>query len=311
MKINTKKDILLPAWEIIKDDIKVKKMYLFPGLLGIIFLTVLLVYQSIYTYVVIFNKKDKALEVILNFFHSEYILETIIIAIVFLVIYLIITPIFEGALIRYIYKKDTDNYMSASDALSIGVYRFLPLFKYGNLFSEFKFMSVLNAYLFIIRFFNGEYIKEISYSFLVVLFFSIIINVLFAYSKYIIVLENKGVFESVSKSTKLSILNLIITFKLYLFMFILNIRVIINFIVFLIFPVIIVISLGVITSQVFLTIAISILAIIFLLFVLFLGYLTGVLEVFKGAIWYYAYKESLRRFNSIENEEEKQTDTKI
>lgn len=311
MKINTKKDILLPAWEIIKDDIKVKKMYLFPGLLWIIFLTVLLVYQSIYTYVVIFNKKDKALEVILNFFHSEYILETIIIAIVFLVIYLIITPIFEWALIRYIYKKDTDNYMSASDALSIWVYRFLPLFKYWNLFSEFKFMSVLNAYLFIIRFFNWEYIKEISYSFLVVLFFSIIINVLFAYSKYIIVLENKWVFESVSKSTKLSILNLIITFKLYLFMFILNIRVIINFIVFLIFPVIIVISLWVITSQVFLTIAISILAIIFLLFVLFLGYLTWVLEVFKWAIWYYAYKESLRRFNSIENEEEKQTDTKI
>lgn len=304
MKINTKKDILLPAWEIIKDDIKVKKMYLFPGLLWIIFLTVILVYQSIYTYIVIFNKKDKALELILNFFHSEYILEAIIIAIVFLFIYLLITPIFEWALIRYIFKKDTDNYISTSDALSMWVYRFLPLFKYWNLFSEFKFISIINAYLFIIRFFDWEHIKEISYGFLVIFFFSIIINSLFAYSKYIIVLENKWVFEAISKSSKLAILNIVTTLKLYLFMFILNVRVIINFIVFLIFPVIIVITLWLITSQIFLTIAISALAIIFLLFILFLGYLTWVLEVFKWAIWYFAYKESQKRFNSMNDIEE-------
>jgi hypothetical protein len=49
-----KEKIIIPAWLIIKNDYKIKKFYLFPGLLSIIFLTILLVYQSIYTYVELF-----------------------------------------------------------------------------------------------------------------------------------------------------------------------------------------------------------------------------------------------------------------
>lgn len=305
MAIDTKKHILLAAWEIIKDDIRIKKAYFFPWLLSIVFLTVLLVYQSIYTYVVIFHQKEKALELILNFFHSDYVLETLITAIIFLIFYLSIIPIFEWWLISYLSKKDTDKSASIGDALSVWIYRFLPLFEYSNLFSEFKFINVLNWYLFIIRFFEWQYIKQITYSFIFLYFLSAIINILLAYSKYIIVLENKKLFDAISKSTKLAILNLITTVKLYLFMFILNTRVIINFIVFLIFPVIIVLTIWLITSQIFMTIAVSMLVIIFILFVLFLWYFTWVLEIFKTAIWYFAYKDAQQKLINL-NEEDKE-----
>ena len=90
-----KDKVIIPAWNIIRLDYKIKKFYLFPGLLSIIFLTVLLVYQFIYTYVVIFDKKDQALVVILNFFHSDYLFEIIVTAIIFLIFYFLLTPIFE------------------------------------------------------------------------------------------------------------------------------------------------------------------------------------------------------------------------
>jgi hypothetical protein len=76
--VDYKNDIVIPAWEVIKNDYKVKRFYFFPGLLSIISLTTILLYQSIYTYIVIFHKKEKALELILQFFHSDYFIEFIV-----------------------------------------------------------------------------------------------------------------------------------------------------------------------------------------------------------------------------------------
>jgi len=90
-----KEKIILPSLELIKNDSKIKKYYFVPGLLSIILLSVILVYQSIYTYVIILGKKREALQVILDFFHSAYIVEAIIISIIFMLIYIIAMPILE------------------------------------------------------------------------------------------------------------------------------------------------------------------------------------------------------------------------
>ena len=79
MSTSFTEDILNPSLELIRNDYKIKRFYFFPGLLSVVFLSVLLVYQVVYTYVVLLGKKDQALEVILAFFHSEYLTETLII----------------------------------------------------------------------------------------------------------------------------------------------------------------------------------------------------------------------------------------
>jgi hypothetical protein len=153
-----------------------------------------------------------------------------------------------------------------------------------------------------LRFFEFQYLKVINYSFLVIFIFSLLINLLLNYSKFFIVLENKKVFNSIWLSTKLSLMNIINTFKLFIIMFLLNFRVIFNFILFLIFPIIIVTVLWLITSQILKTVTLSILIILFILFILFLGYLAGVLEALKTSIWYYAYKKWKQRVEEIEKE---------
>jgi len=286
-----KEKIMLPAWNIIKDDSKIKTFYIIPWLLSILFLTILLVYQSIYTYVELFWNKEAALEIILKFFHSDYVIETIIWIGIFLIIYFILIPIFEWWLIKYIDFKDNNKEISKSEAFWYWLYNFFPLFEFNNLFSEFKIISIINWFLFMLRFFWIEYLSILIYVFLVLLFLSLILNILFSYSKYIIILENKWVFEAIWISSKITIFNLIRTIKLYFLMLFLNMRVIFNFIVFLSFPLIMIIAIWLITTKIFLIMAILILSVLFILFIWALWYLTAVLEVFTTAIWYYAYKE--------------------
>lgn len=302
MKIDVKKDIIIPAWDLIKNDSKVKKMQFFPWVLSIVFLSALLAYQTIYTYTILAHKKEETLEKILKFIHSDYITEFLVWAIIFIILYIFIIPIFEGAIVKYIQKSDKKENQEISEAISIWLYKFLPVFEYDNLFSEFKFLSIVNFYLFTLRLLEFHYLKYINYTFLVILLFSIIINVLFAYSKYFIILENKKVFESIWYSTKLALINIKNTLKLYILMFILNIRVIFNFIVFLIFPIIVVLAIWYITSQILQTIAVSAIIILFVLFILFLWYLTWVLEALKSAIWYYAYKKWKERLEELEKD---------
>lgn len=286
-----KEKIIIPAWEIIKNDSKIKKFYILPWLLSIIFLTAILVYQTIYTYVELFWKKEEALVIILKFLHSNYIFEFLSISIIFLIVYFLLTPIFEWWLIKYINYKNEKEDITSSDAFWEWLQKFLPVFEYNNMFSEFKIISILNWYLFILRFIWLEYISILNYIFLVLFLLSIILNVLFAYSKYIIILEDKNVFESIWISSKIAILNLRRTIKIYFFILFLNLRVIFNFIVFLIFPVIIVLAISFITSKIFFIIAISIITILFIFFILILWYLTSILEIFITSIWFYAYKE--------------------
>jgi len=293
-----KDNVIIPAWNMVKDDIKIKKFYLLPWLLSIIFLTVLLVYQSIYTYVELFEKKEEALVIILKLFHSDYVIEILVTAIIFLIVYFLLMPIFEGWLIKYIHAKNSDNPIDTWDAFWEWLYKFFPIFEYNNIFSEFKIISILNAYLFTIRFIWIEFISTINYIFLVLLILWFILNILFSYSKYIIIIENKPVFKAIWISSKITILNIKRTVKLYFLMLFLNIRVIFNFIIFLSFPIIIVIAIWLITTKIFLVVAITILTILFIIFILALWYLTAVLEVFKTSTWYYAYVEWKKKLSN-------------
>lgn len=292
MNNELKDNIILPARKIIKEDSKIKKFYLLPWLLSILFLTALLVYQVLYTYVkIIWASEDEVLRIILTFLESRYWLEVLIAWIIFIIFYLFLTPIFEGWLIKYIYYKNKNKPISASEAFWQWLYNFLPLFKFNNTFSEFKIISILNFYLFTIRFVWIEYIKTINYIFLIIFILWILINILLVYSKYAIILNNKWIFEWIWESIKISILNIRKTTKLYFLMLSLNIRVIFNFIIFLFFPILIVIAIWLISTNFLLILTITILSVIFIALILIIWYLTAVLEVFKTATWYFAYED--------------------
>lgn len=282
-------------------SIDLKKFYLFPWILSIIFISWLLVYQTVYTYVEVFNKQDEILSVLLDFFHSQYLVSSLVIVLIFILIYFISIPIFESGLVFKIDAKARWKECTSEDALSKWMLKFLQIFKFNNIFSEFKFLTLVNLYLFSIRFIWIEYISKISYVFFVVFIFSLFINILSSYSKFFIILDNAQIFESISKSLKISIINISTTIKLYLLMFVLSIRVLINFIVILFIPIWIISAISYISSQFFLAIALIIIIISAIFLIIILWYLTSVLEIFRTSVWYFAFKENKKRLEELED----------
>lgn len=300
MEHHFKEHIITPSLEILKNDSRIKRFYFFPGLLSVIFISVLLMYQAVYTYVVLLGNKDALLNIIIDIFHSDYATSLIIGSIIFFIFYTITTPIFEGALIRYIDQKNKWE-ASRGDSIGFGIFRFYPLFEFNNLTAIFKFMSIVNGYLFSLRFLWLEYITGVSIFFFIALLFSVILNLFIAYARYEIVLHKKWVFEAIGISSQITLLNISLTLRLYFMMFIMNIKIIINFFIFLIFPILSAIILWFISSQFFATIILIILWLIFLFLLLILGYLAASLEIFTSSIWYYAYKIWKKKLEAVED----------
>lgn len=301
---NLAEKVIIPAWRLIKDDTRLKRLYFFPWLLAILLLSFSLSYQVIYTYVNVFNQKEKVLELLLEFLHASYFFEVVILSLVVALFYLFFMPVCEGALISYIDEKQSKDVVSFSDAMGVGLFRFLLVFEYNFSFSEFKLANLLNAYLFVIRFIWLEYIGYVNILFFILFIFSVIVNILFAYTKYEIVLWWNPVIKSIGISSKIAILNPKMTIKLFFLMFFLNVRVILNFIVFLVFPILFFAALVFISSSFFLVITLWMIALLFLFFIMVLGYLSWVLEIFKTSIWYFAYQEGKQKLETYDHHDE-------
>ena len=300
MSFDFSRDILQPSLELIRDDTKLKKFYFFPGLFSMFFLSLILTYQWIYTYVELLWNKDEALQILLEFFHSWYIVHIFIgLAIIFL-LYIVVIPVFEGALIRYIEQRKKDS-ASCSESLWVGMFRFYPLFEFNSIVSIFKFISLVNAYLFALRLLWMDFIGMLNIFFLIVFLFACIINTLLAYARFEIVLENKSTFEAIGISTQISLIHLKTTLKLYFMMFLLNIRVILNFVLFILFPLLALSITSYVGSLIFTTILLVILWGIFIFFIIALGYLAGVLEIFTKSMWYKSYMIGKEKLNNINN----------
>lgn len=109
-------DILLPSLELIRKDTKIKRFYFIPGILSVVFLSVLLVYQTVYTYVELLGKSDTLMQYLYKIFNLEYFIEIIVISAIFFVIYSIVIPIYDGALIRYIQQEHEHKQASRSES---------------------------------------------------------------------------------------------------------------------------------------------------------------------------------------------------
>lgn len=299
MEYNFTEHILVPSLQVIRSDTKIKRFYFLPGLLSVIFLSVLLVYQVVYTYVKLLGGTDRLFQALLKIFHSQYMVEIIVTSIIFVLFYVISTPIFEWALIRYI--KDSENgTASRSDSMWFWLVRFWVLFEYNNIFNMFKLTSIFNSFLFSLRFLGLWYIEILSLIFFIAFLLSILLNILISYARYEIVLENKWVFEAISASSQIALLNIKITLRLYFFMFLMNIKVVINFFIFLVFPLLGVFIAGLLSSQIFTTIAFVVLWWIFIFLLIVLWYMAAVLDIFTTAIWYRAYTLGKQRVRELE-----------
>jgi hypothetical protein len=289
-----KSNIVIPSWELVNKASVIKKFNFLPSLLSTIYLSVIVLYQVAYTYIIIFQKKDEFFSLVIDFIHQSYFIEIIIWAIIGLLLYLLLQPIAEAWILFMIdaFSKKDESKQKISYGISQWLLNFLPLFEYHNFMWLFRLLSIVTFYFLLLRVFWQDYAVPISIIMGIYLIIAVWINLLFAYTKFFVIFEKKSVFEAISESTKMSLNNMDVTWKLYYTLFLVYARVIISIIVFTVFPLIFSVLFAYVTTQIFFIAWLSIIWVIFVLFLLFISHLNSVLEIFVEALWYNAYIEN-------------------
>lgn len=289
-----REEIVMPAWKLASESVTIKKFNFLPSLLATAYLSFIILYQVAWSYVYLFKLKDEFFSHVINFAHSSYFVETLIVIGAFFIFYLIITPIAEGGLIHLISHKDSgeDWHHPFGRALSSGLRNFLPIFESNNLLSPFKLLSIITVYLFFLRFFGKDYAMAISIIALVYLAFSFLINILFAYTRFFIIFEGDRAFQAMGKSVRMALDNLEVTFRLYFTLLLVYVRTILTVIAFIVFPLVISAILTYVTVAFVQIIAITLIAGVVLFFLGFVSHINSVLEIFVEALWYRAWKDN-------------------
>jgi hypothetical protein len=99
-----KEKIALSAWEIITNFSSLKKVNFFPSFISVSWLFLVLIYQITFTYIIVFKKKDRFLEIASDFLHKTYFTEVLVGFTLILLFYIIIAPLAEGAIIEMIHS---------------------------------------------------------------------------------------------------------------------------------------------------------------------------------------------------------------
>ncbi len=285
-------NLVLPAWEMLLRFTSIKKFNFIPSFIGMLWLFVILLYQTTFTYVYIFHKKDALLESLAIFAHKTYFVEVIIGLILLFVFYMIITPIAEGGIVEMIHtyrKSDGQKELRSYEGFFRALKHYLPLFEVHNLIAIFRPLSVITFYILLLRIFGSQYFVAISLTMGGYLVFAFFMNMCFAYAKFFVIFEEKNALQALSASTSMTVNHIDVTLHLYYTTLLVYLRTILAALFFFGLPFT---TSAIITFFTLITIKLillSIFGLVTLIFFIFLTYLNSTLEIFVEATWYEAY----------------------
>ena len=286
------RDIVRKAWQI--TQVHIKKLIWYgavPAFFGIVVSSVYIAYQyRAFKHSQLFS--DQANTDVIDTVHTVWglisghpslVIATVITAVIFLILKILLTPIFHGALISAIMR--IKNYEPIDGSFEIGVRRFFPMFEFSLLTGSFSIVTLFTESSFILRWWG----QNIFFLALPILLFiaavGLIASFLFTYSEYYIVLENRRLIPSIGESIILVISNLRKTMLVFILMLLISARVVLNVILVLLIPMLVV-GLGSYLVTVFWSfIGIAISGLIGFAVLLVAAYLFGLFNVFTTTVW--------------------------
>ncbi|MFH1533957.1 MAG: hypothetical protein ABID64_03425 [Nitrospirota bacterium] len=218
-------------------------------------------------------------------------LPLIIFAIIFAILYFLLPTIARASAIQAIARRKNGQQAGAGTGLRHGIMSFLPLFEYHLLIKVFAFFSILIEIAFVLRNLGPVIFKMFLPVFILLLIISFILTLLFTYTDFFIVIDDRGVFESMKKSAKLVIMNWKHTVLITILMIMIGIRVIIQAVLVFMVPSLIVLITGYITTIALPATSVVIGGVFGLIALLLAAYLNGIVDIFSYTVWTYTFLE--------------------
>lgn len=279
-------DILLKSYEHIIDDTKFIRLVTITNFVhSLVF--VFIVLYNIYNIMWHFTSASTIdiNQYITQILITPYIITLFAIVSVILVIgQFLLPPIWEAAIIYYLDDPDRQWKISIGKWLP----KFFQLFEFDGMFYFFTYFTYM---IFVGRLWILDIIYEPIVIILVIIWWILVIgvNICIPYTRYIMILENKSISDSISEAVSMAISNIYMSIKLAAITLILNLRFIINIILLVGIPAVfiyIIMYFGLDNNE---FIKYCVYAIIWLL-TLLLAYINGIVESYFVCMWYEAYK---------------------
>lgn len=223
--------------------------------------------------------------------HVSLTMPLVIVTVILAIIYLLFPTLAKAAAIQVISRKRNGQDASVGTGIRYGIMTYLPLLEYHLLIKTFTVFSILTEMSFVVRNLGPVIFKLLLPVFILAFIVGVILTLLFTYADFYIVIDQKGVIESMKASAKLVITNWMHTFLITLLMIIIGVRVIIQaFLVFLI-PILIIVVSGYIATVTLPVTSIVIGGVAGAVALVVASYITGVVDVFAYAVWTFTFLE--------------------
>lgn len=286
------RDIVRKAWQITQVHLKKLIWYGFtPAFFGVIVSSVYLTYQyNAFRTSPLFSPGHEtnvigAARTIWSVVSAHGTISAVLIILGVLIFlgYALTPPVFRGTLIHAVMK--IKNYESIEGSFEVGVRHFFPLFEFALLTGAFSITTLFTESSFILRWWG----ENVFFMALPILLFiamaGLIINFLFTYAEYYIVLDGKRLMKSMMESSILVIANLRKTILVFVLMVLIGARIILNVLLVLLIPMLVVVLTSYLATVFLSTIGLILIGITSLAILIVSSYLLGLFQIFATAVW--------------------------
>lgn len=292
------KKIIVDSWIYTQNN---KKLILWFGFIPSLLTTTVNIYLIAYQ-IFAFKKsyifgddEGSALEEVVFFMwdfiktHLNWTVPLIIIAAIFGVLYFLFPTLAKASSLQVIARNRNGQEAGVGTGLKYGIMSFLQLFEYHLLIGTFSFFSLLIEMSFVVRNLGPVIFKLMLPVFFIFIIISFALTLLFTYADFFIVIDGKGVFESMKASGKLVILSWKHTVLITILMLLIGVRVFIQAIMVFAIPALIIVITGYIATITLPVTGLLIGGIVGIVALFFASYLNGVIDIFSYTVWTYTF----------------------
>jgi len=242
-------------------------------------------WQSSFGYVLV----TTVLDILKN--NMSSIVPLIVTVIIIGILYLILPSICEGAIVQLVARKKNGQDVKTRDGIKFGLMSFLPIFEYSWLLRGIGYTSVLSLMSSVARNLGMNVFNTFSIIFIAYAIISVVLTFLFIYGEFFIIIDDRKVFESVSKSSQLVVTHLEETVMLSVMMLIISFRILIQLLFVLLIPAIVIGSIYLFATTAVPYVGMIIGGVLGLGLLYLAAFLGGTIHVFAATVWTFTFLE--------------------
>lgn len=215
----------------------------------------------------------------------------IVTAIIIGVLYLLVPSICEGAVVQLVARKKNSQDVKTRHGIKYGLWSFLPLFEYSWLLRTISYVSVLSLMSSVARNLGMNAFNTFLIVFILYAIVSIVLTLLFTYTEFFIIIDDRKVFDSISRSCQLVVTHLEETIMLSIMMLIISLRILIQILFVLLIPAIVVASIYLFAATAVPYVGMIVGGVLGLGLLYLAAYLSGTIHVFAATVWTFTFLE--------------------